>query len=234
MVSKVTRVVAGMATQPGRASTARDVVRRLLPQVDTLVLHLDGFDTVPSWARHRRIEPAVHPDSSVAGAAGKLDCLHHARAGDKVLLIDDDVKVHRTTVRDLLKALERQGPGTVVGAHASLLPEQLRSYVRDRTVLRLDAAQDEDLDVDVLATCLCVFDAGTFDPDPMTWRYRNMVDLQFALAAKKAGVRLVSSARAENQFSFLDQMQPGSIYAGLLNDDSIQTVLAQELVASDF
>ena len=224
------RVVCGIATQPSREALASRVVRMLVRQVDLLVVHLDGFPSVPHWARNPKIRVRHHVSRSRAGAAGKLDCLEEAVPGDVILLVDDDIVVNRRLTKRMVEALFAQPKPSVVGAHGSLVRPPLNSFVHDRQVIQLQEELAYDQQVDVLATCLCAFEFDTFVPRPSTWRHRNMVDLQFALDACAQNVSLVSIARKRGEFRFADSFQPGSIFEALINDDSIQTGLAHQLV----
>lgn len=196
------------------------------------MIHLDGFARLPSWTKHPKVLATLHSNRSTLGAAGKFDCLTHASETDRILVVDDDVEISRNLVRTLSLAVERQSQPSVVGAHGSLLPRHVNSCVRDRTVLNVGDAVSRDTTVDVLATCLCMFRKSQFEPRPSEWRYRNMVDLQFALEARQAGINLVSIRRKRRPFWFLDSNQPGSIFEALNNDDSNQPALARRLIAS--
>ena len=48
-----------MPTVPRRSASAAEVVRRLLPQADAMIVHLNGHTDVPAWARHKRIPHAA-------------------------------------------------------------------------------------------------------------------------------------------------------------------------------
>ena len=224
-------IVAGMATQPIREKTAKKVVRKLVPQIDLLVVHMDGFQSVPKWLNHPKIVSNLHPEGSEGGAAGKLDCLEYCKSGDTVILIDDDVKIKDKSLALLIDGLERQKEKSIVGFHGSVLEARVSSYLQDRKTTHISARVLDDFPVDVLATCLVAWKFDEFLPKPSSWVFYNMVDLQFALESKRHGMKLVLISRPKKSVTFYAEKQVGSIYSELLRDDSIQTGMAQELMS---
>lgn len=222
-------IIAGMATQPSRTRTSRAVVKNILEHVDLLVVHLDGFSAVPRWLRVSKVLVNLHRKKSQYGAAGKFDCLQHCLPGDTVLIVDDDVSVNPEAIDTLLIGLSRQPKGTVVGFHGSTLKDRISSYVLDRNTVHMSEELQSDLRVDVLATCLIAWRFEEFAPKPKTWPLYNMVDLQFALDAKSAGIDLVLLSRPRDTALFQSENQKGSIYSKLLVDDREQTELARKL-----
>ena len=49
-----------MPTVPRRSASAAEVVRRLLSQADSMIVHLNGHAGVPAWARDKRIRTIGH------------------------------------------------------------------------------------------------------------------------------------------------------------------------------
>jgi hypothetical protein len=223
-------IIAGMATQPGRTRTAKKVVAQLIRDVELLVVHLDGFSTVPKWLQNQKVIARVFPERSTVGAAGKLDCLEFCSAGDTVIVVDDDVRLRRNTIRELLEGLARQDKKTVVGFHGSILSPPLESFVKDRQTIQLAHGLDADKNVDVVATCLTAWHFNDFVPRQGSWAHYNMVDLQFSIDAAREGVALTLLKRPKGFVSFLAQRQRGSIYAKLLKNDTQQTELARQLL----
>ena len=223
-------IIAGMATQPGRTRTAKKVVAQLIRDVDLLVVHLDGFGTVPKWLQNQKVIARVFPERSTVGAAGKLDCLEFCSADDIVIVVDDDVRLRPNSIRGLLDGLARQDKKTVVGYHGSILSPPLESYVKDRRTVQLAHGLDEDKTVDVVATCLTAWRFNDFVPRQGSWDHYNMVDLQFSIDAAQEGVALMLLKRPKNFVSFLAQRQRGSIFSKLLRNDTQQTELARQLL----
>lgn len=223
-----------MTTQPTRSHTAPLAIRRLLPQVDLLILQLDGFAWVPRWAEHRKIRIDKFADRSPLGAAGKLIAQEYADPDDLVLVVDDDVCPPRDLVAKIKKALNSLPGKSVVGVHGSALRRDLTSYVRDRDVTHLHQPLGVRTQVDVLATCIAAYYRRDFNPDFRSWDHKNMVDLQFAIDAEAQGVSRWLLPRRENWVRFYEEKQLDSIYLKLTLDDGVQTLLARELLRRQF
>lgn len=223
-------VVLGMATQMSRLHTAPLVLHSALREVDRVVLHLDGFPTIPEWARDRRITVRHFPEGSNVGAAGKLEAIECAATHDIIVVLDDDVRLRPGSIRKLVTKARLESLPTVVGYHGSLLSSDFSRYVEGRTVINLPHALARDTMVDVMATCFAAFRVKDFMPRFRTWKHKNVVDLQFSLEAATRGVALKLLRRRKNYLSFIESRQPDSIYGALLRDDSRQTVLAKEIV----
>jgi hypothetical protein len=224
-------VVCGMATRPTRQTTAKKVVRQILPQVDSLHLHLDGFHEVPTWAGHPKITASVHPNGSAIGAAGKLDAYHYASEEDVILMIDDDVRVPKTLVSFLERSIRTSSAPALYGFHGSVLRPPINSYLKNREVVHLEAELTQSRRVDVVATCVAAFLKKDLTPGVDNWIVRNAVDLQLSIDAQMQGVGRFLLPRKRNWLSFQDSFQPDSIYRQLVQEDSKQTNLARELVA---
>lgn len=219
-----------MATRPSRLLAAPKVVREILPQVDFLFLHLDGFDKLPRWANHRKIQASLHPEGSLLGAAGKLEPHEQASEDDIVMMVDDDVRLPVNLTKVLRRSLKMRSAPTLFGYHGATLTSPMESYLEDRQVTRLESALPQDLPVDVVATCVAAYVKSDFSPKHTSWAVRNSVDLQLAIDAECQGVGRVLLARRANWLSFRDSFQPDSIYRKLVENDSRQTLLANQLL----
>jgi len=224
------RVIAGMATQPTRSHTAPLAIRRLLPQVDLLILHLDGFGWVPEWAIHPKILVDSFTDRSPLGAEGKLIAHEYGAPNDLILVVDDDVCLPRDIVGRIIKELDSLPGKSVVGVHGSVLRRDLTSYVRDREVTHLHQRLGNLKQVDVVSTCVAGYYRRNFNPNFRSWEHKNMVDLQFAIDAQVQNVSPWLLPRKKNWVRFYEEKQPDSIYLKLTEDDITQTVLARQLL----
>jgi len=225
------RIIAGMATQPTRATTAPQAISALAAQVDLLVLFLDRFESVPDYACAPNVEVVRSQDVGDLRAGGKLLALDRCDRGDIYLFGDDDVAYPGDFAAVVARALDGDHQNEMVGFHGTRLRPPVVSYKRDRMVTQLKSALDAPQIVDVIATC-----AGGFRPDRLPvnmrrWPHLNMVDLQLALTAQAHGTRRVLLAREANWISFLAEGQPDSIYLKLSTDDSLHTTLANELLS---
>jgi hypothetical protein len=217
-------IVAGMATMPSRAHTApRALASSILPQVDRLWLCLDGFDSVPSFARHRKI--IVEHGAAHGGlkAEGKLLGLALDDEAKAWLCVDDDLQYPRDYVRRLLRYC-RLFPHAAFGCHGSVFKPKITSFVRDRDITVIDEGQKALWRrVDLLATNGSLHLTRTLRFDVRKWTFRNQVDLNFLEECRRARVQGYTVRRARRWVRALDRDQPDSIYMGLRANDRVQT-----------
>ena len=144
--------------------------------------------------------------------------------------MDDDVEYPPDYCDTLESQLAHYGGRAAVGVHAALLSSPVTSYVRDMTVMHRRASLDDTTEVDLLGTDSTAFRTSTLHFDVREWERVNVVDLSFALAARRASVPLVAIPRAKGWVNPLAERQDDSIWLGVRRDDTKQTALAQELV----
>lgn len=223
--------VAGMATMPSRAATAAEALATILPQVDVLWLFLDRFDAVPPYARDRRIRVVRSQDVGDLRANGKLLGVALNEQPCIFFSVDDDIAYPPDYCDTLVKHLDRYDQPVVVGVHAALFPDDLRSYTRDTKVLHRRSPQERARCVDLLGTDSIAFRTTTLHFDVRAWTNVNMVDLSFARLASERSIPLVMIPRGAHWLRALDENQQDSIWRSALQDDSRQSVLARELIA---
>jgi hypothetical protein len=220
-----------MATMPSRADTAPGAIASILPQVDELWLFLDRFDSVPEYARHERIRVVRSQDAGDLRANAKFLRLALHESPCTFFGADDDVLYPDDYCATLESWLRRVSEPAVVGVHGGLLPSPVSSYSRDLKVLHRRAPQKREREVDLLGSDSVAFRTSTLSFDVREWADVNMVDLTFALTARRRSIALLSIPRSAYWMQALGEDQDDSIWRGVLRDDSRQTVLAQELVA---
>ena len=221
-----------MATMPSRGETAPRAIASILPQIDRLWLFLDRFDVVPAYAEHARIRVLRTDEIGDVRANGKLaGVARETTAPCTFFSVDDDVE-YPTDYCDTLEAhLERYGGRAAVGVHAAIFKAPVASYVRDMTVMHRRASLDVATEVDLLGTDSTAFRTSTLHFDVREWEHVNVVDLSFALLARRDAVPLVAIPRTKGWVQPLAERQVDSIWLGVKRDDTEQTALAQGLVA---
>jgi hypothetical protein len=220
-----------MATMPSRAETAPRAIASILGQVSRLWLFLDRFESIPDYADDPRVLVLRTQAEGDLRGNGKLLGLALEDEPCTYFAVDDDIEYPVDHCRTLERHLDRYGGRAVVGVHAAHLVHPLTSYRDGLHVLHRRASLARAEDVDVLGADSLALRTSTLRFDVRRWPDVNMIDLSFALEARRRGVPLVAVPRRANWVRALDENQPDSIWIGVLTDDSRQTVLAQELLA---
>lgn len=216
---------------PTRSETAPRAIASILPQVDRLCLFLDRFGDVPAYADDERICVVRSDDVGDLRANGKFVVLALEERSFVFYGVDDDIEYPADYCERLAAALTRPR-NVVVGVHAGLLRTPVASYRDDLKVLHRRSAQARAEGVDLLGSDSLAFSTTTLRFDVRTWPDVNMVDLSFALEARRREVPLVMIPRGGHWLHALAENQDDSIWAGVLRDDSRQTELARELMST--
>jgi hypothetical protein len=223
--------VAGMATMPSRGATAPAAIASLLPQVSRLWLFLDRFAAVPEYAVDERVRVVRSQDVGDLRANGKLIGLVLEQEACTYFSVDDDVSYPEDYCDRLESYVDRFAGKAVVGVHAAILRLPMKSYREDMKVLHRRSGQDRAVGVDLLGTDSLALRTTRIRFDVRSWPDANMVDLSFALEARRRVIPLVMIPRVAHWVSALDENQDDAIWTGVLRDDERQTELARELVA---
>jgi len=187
------KIICGMATLPERVDCLKDAVNSLLPQVDKIIIALNGHKTVPEFLlNNEKIEYHLLDNSLGDGAkAYKID----EYKGHFFFLVDDDLIYKKGTIERMIL-----NPNPVVGIHGVDIKHPCNNYYRDRVVYHGNSPLSEDRYVDIVATCCCKIDLEKIDVSLSDFPTVNMADVYLADVCKKQGVRPVSLRRGVNEF----------------------------------
>lgn len=184
-----------MPTVPRRSVSAVEVVRRLLPQVDHMLVHLNGYDEVPAWARDARIRAIINP-----AGTGPIVRLTVVPEVDHVLLVDDDLAYPADYVARSVTALNRLGPGNVVCYHAVYWPKGAEPTWAQRQLIMYSKRIGNDVRVPMLGAGTAGFhqrDLLSIDRfAPKLFEYAN--DIWASAACARKGFRVVRIPTPEN------------------------------------
>lgn len=201
-----------MPTVPRRAASAADVVRRLLPQTDSMIIHLNGHAGVPAWARDKRIRAIVHP-----AGTGPLIRLSVVPTSDHVLLIDDDLAYPPDYVKKSVATLTRLGPQHAICYHAARWPKGTKPVFSIRQIVMYSAGIEKDLPVTYMGSGTAGFHRTTFAAidrnAPKLFEYEDDVWVSSACARKS--VKMVRASSPANWISPLPAAyDAGALYRG--------------------
>lgn len=205
------RVAIVMPTIPRRAEAARETIARLSPQCDRLYVHLDGYESVPSWV------PAtarcfVHQQTR--GPSVRYSVVPDEKY---VLFVDDDLHHPPDYAKQAIRALKRSGLRAAVAFHAAWWMADAPPRYRARKVIAYSEGSAKDQRVTYVGSgTLTMRRADLVDIDreiPDAFRFEDDVWISAALA--RAGIRCV---RPKSPKDWIRPTATGS--DGLWNDAS--------------
>ena len=182
-----------MATyyHPDRLIALRESVSSLVSQCDVLRVCLNGYDDVPDFLIHDRIETLI-PQQDL-GASGKF---YWAEMPDQIYLTVDDDILYPNNYCELLKTrVQNSRKPVVFTSHGSILKPGACAYRRDRVVLHFEDRQLVDLAVHIGGTGVMAFSTNSLRLSSADITEKNSDDLWFAIAACARSVPIVSIRR---------------------------------------
>lgn len=195
------KVVASMATMPGRAEARRLAVESLLPQVDLVHIHFNGFAWEDACREVRRFELKSGKLGLVSYSGGPDNRGDQMKflalpARDKTcrLVCDDDLIYPPDYAQKMCAFVKRFG---VVSAHGAKLTKPFESYYRSRKSFHCTANIGRVHFVDVLGTGTMAYKDIDLRWSPKDFLLPNMADIWVAIALKKRqlAARVVPHAR---------------------------------------
>lgn len=230
--SKLPRI-GGMATMPTREETFREVIVRILPQLEKLYVYFDKFDSIPEYvSQFPRIVPLLPQDHGHVQGDGKFVGCKFIKQPSLYFCFDDDILYPLGYVEIMASALERHDFGIIAGFHGARFVPPYESYIRDKSVLHFGGGSKSDIQVDVVGTGTMAFHTDVFSLDPTKWQSHKMADLLVAIEAAGKGVPRMLVRRAAGTLRPLKENQDDSLYRQLLNDDSEETRIMREVIAA--
>ena len=190
-----THVTVGIASIPSRRDTLRQVVQRLLLQVDEIGVYLNGYPDVPDFLRDPRIKVVRSQDKGDIGDAGKFHWVGTCRG--YYATCDDDLLYPPDYIQRLVKTIEDHGRRAVVGVHGALLREPLTSYYQSRRVFHFSKALGNPVQVHVLGTGTTAFHTSTIQVTPEDFKAPNMADVWLAVLGQVQRVPFFCIPRGE-------------------------------------
>lgn len=175
-------------------------MRRLLPQTDRMIVHLNGHDDVPAWARDTRIRTIRQP-----AGTGPVVRLTVVPDEDHVFLVDDDLAYPHDYVARSVADLTRLGPGTVVCYHGLYWPKGAPPVYAHRQLIMYSKHVEKDIRVPMMGAGTACFHRGDFlaisGAAPKLFEYAN--DIWASAACARKGLRIVRVSTAENWITAL-------------------------------
>lgn len=205
------RVAIVMPTIPRRAEAAAATVARLSPQCDQLYVHLDGYQSVPSWVP-ANARSFVHPQKR--GPSVRYSVVPEEKY---VLFVDDDLQHPSDYAKQAIRALKRSGRRAAVAYHAAWWAPDAPPRYRARKVTAYWDGCEEDQHVTYVGSgTLAIRRADLLDVDlavPDVFSFEDDVWISAALA--RAGIRCV---RGRSRKDWIRQTSTGD--QGLWNEAS--------------
>lgn len=215
-----------LASIPERADLLHRTLLSVINQIDVLYVYLNGYESVPDFLIHPKVEVFRSQDYFDLGAAGKFYPLD--RVGDGYFFsIDDDIVYPGNYVERMISTLKKYGDSVAVCVHGSIFASPLAWYFERTDVLGLKKGLSEDKFVTLVGSGCLAFHRKSLRLSFSDFYPDVMCDLTFSVKAREQGVPLVSVARPKNWLRPQPQISNNTYYDRMLLDDGGRTALAR-------
>ena len=177
-----------MATVPWRKESLEKVVNSLLPQIDMLNIYLNGWEKIPSFLEHKKIN-AVLSQNEIGdiGAKGKFYWC------EKVIgihiTVDDDILYPVDYVEKILDGIDRNKK-SVVTFHGSILTSP--HFSEKQTVSHFARDSASDIPVTIGGTGVMAYSTTDVKIDLESFKCDFWADGWFAIQTKAQKIPIVS------------------------------------------
>lgn len=231
-------IVANVASIPERRDTLKNVVTRILPQVDHLNVYLNetpidprvqDYPETPRFLQHPKITVVWSQDCEFGdrGDVGKFYWTNKVKG--IYFALDDDGLYPPNFVQHLVEGLLRYNKKAVVGLMGVLIREPVLSYYRSRTKYPAPKPLTKDIGVHLLGTGSICFHTDTIQVSPETdFPIPNMGDVWFALLGQKQSVPFICLRRPGKWMGQDLSVFRGSIFESSRRKDGTQKDVGQQ------
>ena len=183
-------ITAQIASIPDREDGLARTIHTLLPQVDKIFVALNGYEKVPVFLDHEKIEYAML-DNSLGDAAKFYDI--EKREG-YILTCDDDLFYPQGYARYMTNGVDRyNGIVSLLGKVYANRP--IKSFRTGfSSIYRCLTSVKSDHEVDIVGTGAMAFNVDSIKLSVADFPRPNMADLWLSKAAHEQGVPLVALA----------------------------------------
>lgn len=188
------KVIAGIASMPGRVDTLAKVLAKVIPQVDEVHLYLNNFEEVPVFAMHEKVTVYRSQQYGDLRDNGKFFGLQHCDNDSYYFTLDDDLHYPHGYFAALISKIEFYHCKAAVGLHGVIYAKAPRSFF-DRLTFNFERELRTDIPVSVVGTGTVGFYTGAIKPTMSVFTETGMADLIFAAYLKANGNAAICTAR---------------------------------------
>jgi len=209
-------VSANFATHKARRNVIDKAVSSIIDQVDVVRVHYNDYKPPKrDWEQH------TGEDITDKGKFA------HIKKGEIAFTCDDDLLYPPDYVSKTLRGLYEHN--SIVTYHGRRLRGKGLNYYRGHESFHFMHTTLQDEKVDVPGTGVMCFDTRRFMPDILQYDQDKMVDLLFALEARKKKREIVCLKHIRGWINVLTDTE--SIYSEMVNNCEEQNELADQILS---
>lgn len=198
-IPKREKVTAYMATFPTRELIIAEAVESLLPQVDKLVIWVNGEMELPQICYHKKVELYWGKDvlGFDLGCAGKFAFAFEWDG--YIFTVDDDIIYPSDYVERSIAKIEEYERKCVLSWHGRQTSLPITVYRSAKDMIKNCSFQQtvaEDTECHIIGTGVMFFHTSTIVPkyDVMEMKHTNVSDIHFAQSMDMRGIKTIVAA----------------------------------------
>lgn len=208
-IQKKEKVTAYMATFPTRELIIAEAVESLLPQVDKLVIWVNGEMELPQACYHEKVELYWGKDvlGFDIGCAGKFAfCFEW---DGYIFTVDDDIVYPADYVEKSIAKIEEYNRECIFSYHGRITKLPITTYRSSKDMVKNCSFQQDvgkDTECHIIGTGVTFFHADTIFPkyDIMEMKHTNVSDIHFAQSMDMRGIRTIVAEHNKGWLKALD------------------------------
>lgn len=195
--------IVSLATMPERENSLKQVIQKLLPQVDCINVYLNNWQTIPKFLINSKINIVKSQDYKDLGASGKFFW------ADKIsgyhFTCDDDILYPENYIENQIENIEKYNRKVIIGRSGGIMYDNLPDslFIKDYfELIHYNIELQEDIFVHLLGTGILAYHTDTISVSLKDFPERNMVDMCFASVAQQQKIPMVI---AKHPISFIHE-----------------------------
>jgi hypothetical protein len=198
------KTVALMATFPARLGSLKRAVASLVGQVDAVIVYLNEYEAIPDFLLgSSKIIPVLGAQAmGNLSACGKLYGLRFL-TDCYVFTVDDDFEFPANYVAESKKVIDAFGRRVAVCVHGSVFAPETDWYYSRQTIHPWRCALTEHKLVMLPGSGTFAFHQSGFSPEIDLQAKDLMVDLNFAISARRQEIMILSIQRPSEWLRYL-------------------------------
>ena len=208
-----------MASFPPRKDVLEKTLSTILPQLDILILYLNNYDKIPSFAINPQIKVILGKDAvGDLQDNGKFYSVHEINNA-YIFTLDDDILYPEDYTTTMIHYIETFHRLCVVGVHGIIFNKLDFNNIKDRQVYTFDK-QAHGHFVDMVGTGTAAWHSSLLNIHLTDFKSTGLCDIYFSTITNRQYVPIFSVPRYTGWLKKAKQTTSESIYMHTVNNPS--------------
>lgn len=226
-------IIASIASIPTREKYLEITINSIIDNVDILHVFLNGYEIVPSFLIHSKIQLYSSDNFGDMADIGKFYPLTKAKG--YLFTLDDDLEYPVNYVERMIDKIKYYKYKNFICVHGNLLPsKKLFSYYKEKKGIHFAKELQRDLAVDIPGTGTLAFHSSLYAVDLDHFPSPFMTDIWLYKIAKERNIPVIAISRKHMWIKpLIREISDDSIYARYHMNDAVPTNLINQITCGE-